>query len=152
MTWRLLEKALEINVSKKKKKFNLIKKYFLKPELHRIFNSNTEIKLLLHWQFRNRYKEAKCEEFKSCNCRGKITCPLNGVCCTEDMIYKAKVEDESGPNRVYIGCTEGTFKKQWYNHRSSFRLQSHMYCTKLPQPLMGVEGKKITEAQTKWSI
>lgn len=151
MTWRLLEKALKINVSKKK---NLIWSKNTSWNLNCTGFSTATLKLsyCCTGNLEIAIKRQKCEEFKSCNCRGKITCPLNGVCCTEDMIYKAKVEDESGPNRVYIGCTEGTFKKQWYNHRSSFRLQSHMYCTKLPQPLMGVEGKKITEAQTKWSI
>lgn len=65
---------------------------------------------------------------------------LSGACCTKGVIYKSEVEHENGTNRFYLGCTEGTVKYQWYNHKFSCSLQS--------QPRMGFE-EKIIEAQTR---
>lgn len=48
---------------------------------------------------------------------------LNGECITEGLVYKAEVEDKEGQNKVYFGCTEGSFNKRCYKHQSSFRLQ-----------------------------
>lgn len=61
-------------------------------------------------------------------CMDKNKYPLDNNSNTASMIYKAEVEDFRGQNKAWIGCTEG--KKKWYNHSSSFRLESHRCCTK----------------------
>ena len=66
---------------------------------------------------------------KSCNCRNKSTCPLNGQCQSQDIIYKCTVSTRVNPDevylgtadKVYLGTAEGDFKKRYYNHTKSFR-------------------------------
>ena len=65
------------------------------------------------------YKDVK--ELKSCNCRVKSECPLNGQCQVTDIIYKCTVLSPDKPNKVYLGTAEGDFKKRFYNHRKSFK-------------------------------
>ena len=60
------------------------------------------------------------KESKSCNCRVKPECPLNGQCQNTDIIYKCTVLSPDKPNKVYLGNAEGDFKKRFYNHRKSF--------------------------------
>ena len=68
---------------------------------------------------------------KSCNCRANTVCPLNGECLTECFVYKASVLVSGGPNRVYYGATEGTFKSWYYNHTKSFRMEQYSRDTEL---------------------
>ena len=60
------------------------------------------------------------KELKSCNCRLKSQCPLNGQCQVTDMIYKCTVLSSDKPNKVYLGTAEDDFKKRIYNHKKSF--------------------------------
>ena len=53
-------------------------------------------------------------ESNSRNCRVKPKCPLNGQCQVTDIIYKCTVFSPDKPNKVYLGTTEGHFKKQFY--------------------------------------
>ena len=55
------------------------------------------------------------KESKSCNCRVKSECPLNGQCQVTDIKYKCTVLSPDKPNKVYLGTAEGL-----YNHRKSF--------------------------------
>ena len=66
-----------------------------------------------------------------CNCRNKNTCPLQGKCQTESVIYQADVELEDGKILSYIGLLEHSFKKRWYNHCNSFKHQKHETSTEL---------------------
>ena len=60
------------------------------------------------------------KESKSCNCRVKPECPLNGRCQVTDIIYKCAVLPPDKPNKVYFGTAEGDFKKRFYDHKKSF--------------------------------
>jgi hypothetical protein len=56
-----------------------------------------------------------------CNCRGGMeTCPLQGKCLTESMIYKATVTS-TDKTAEYIGLSSTTFKSRYNNHTISFR-------------------------------
>ena len=57
------------------------------------------------------------KELKSCNCRVKSECPLNGQYQVTDIIYKGNVLSPDKPNKIYLGTCDGGFKKQFYNHR-----------------------------------
>ena len=47
-----------------------------------------------------------------CNCKKKDKCPLENNCLTQSVIYKVSVKTEGIPDeKIYIGLTEGTFKK-----------------------------------------
>ena len=60
------------------------------------------------------------KESKSCNCRVKSECLLNGRYQVTDVIYKCTVSSLENPNKVYLGTAEGDFKKRLYNHGKSF--------------------------------
>ena len=48
---------------------------------------------------------------KSCNCRGRTTCPVANKCLTTNVVYKATVEYKD-KTQHYIGMTENSFKTQ----------------------------------------
>ena len=41
------------------------------------------------------------------NCRNKGDCPLDGLCQTNDIIYKCVVSTKNMPEKVYLGTAEG---------------------------------------------
>ena len=47
----------------------------------------------------------------SCNCRDKNGCPLNGNCRRENVIYKCTSLTKNKVKKVYLGVSEGEFKK-----------------------------------------
>ena len=60
------------------------------------------------------------KESKTCNCRVKSECPLNGQCQVTGIIYKYTVLSTNKPNKVCLGTAEGDFKKRFYNRRKTF--------------------------------
>ena len=61
------------------------------------------------------------KEKRTCNCRNKSTCPLDGTCLDESVIYKCLVtKSENDEGKHYIGLTGGTFKDRWAGHNYSF--------------------------------
>ena len=62
---------------------------------------------------------------KTCNCKFKQNCPVNGKCLTSSVIYEAILNINSGPKKgesySYIGLTKDTFKKRFTGHNYSFR-------------------------------
>ena len=54
-----------------------------------------------------------------CNCRTKNKCPLMNKCLVKVVVYKATIRSEN-ETKNYLGSTDGTFKKKWYNHISDF--------------------------------
>ena len=51
----------------------------------------------------------------TCNCRSKLSCPLNGDCMQSSLVYICKADTlniiENHPH--YIGLTENTFKDRF---------------------------------------
>ena len=41
------------------------------------------------------------EDIKSCNCRSKINCPVNGECLTKGVIYQATVVHKNKGKNIY---------------------------------------------------
>ena len=76
-------------------------------------------------------------EAKGCNCRKNSTYPLNGVCLTESLAYKATVLAENHEPQTYIGMTEHNFKTR-------FRTTLSKYIWDLKE--------KETNYEIKWSI
>ena len=62
---------------------------------------------------------------KLCNCRTPSNCPLNGLCLTESIVYKATVSAATKPKMVYYGLTENRFKERYNDHTSSFRTRKY---------------------------
>ena len=80
------------------------------------------------------------ETKRSCNCRSKTQCPLNGQCLNESVIYEAKVQAGS-EEHTYIGMTEGTFKTRYNNHTHSLRHSKQRSSTKLSEKIWDLKDK-----------
>ena len=62
----------------------------------------------------------------SYNCRHKESCPLDGKCITDRVVYQATVKREDNSKvETYMCITEGTFKSRYNNHTNSFRNPKH---------------------------
>ena len=57
---------------------------------------------------------------KLCNCRIKSNCPVDKICLTKGVIYKATVLYKN-KNHIYIGSTGKESKSRYYEHVESFR-------------------------------
>ena len=87
---------------------------------------------------------------KSCDCRTKSTCPLNGQC--QDIIYKCTVSTSVNPDKVYSGTAEGDFKKRFYNHMKSFSNKRYTNDTSLSKYMWEIKEKHQENPSLKWSI
>ena len=120
-------KNVSTNVAKRF--LNLLDQHFPKSKkLHAIFNRST-VKVSysctqnMSCMIKSHNKKVinkDVKESKSCNCRVKPECPLNGRCQVTDIIYKCAVLPPDKPNKVYFGTAEGDFKKRFYDHKKSF--------------------------------
>ena len=72
------------------------------------------------------------ENKKTCNCRGKTICPVNGICLQKNVIYQATVtQPQENIVETYIGLTAKTFRERWNGHNSNFRTEANKKATKL---------------------
>ena len=71
---------------------------------------------------------------KTCNCRVKDECPLNGECLIKEIVYQAKVTTEDS-FETYIGMTATDFKTRWRNHQMSFKHEKRKNDTELSKHL-----------------
>jgi hypothetical protein len=88
----------------------------------------------------------------SCNCRIPNECPLEGACLTKGVVYQATVTNESNQtSETYIGLTENTFKKRYYNHKHSFNNISKRTATELSNHVWSLKENNIQHT-IKWKI
>ena len=65
-----------------------------------------------------------------CNCREKTRYPLENKCLTTSIIYKAIVtSDSENSGKSYIGITEETLKKRFYDHQLFFKDRKYFQST-----------------------
>ena len=91
----------------------------------------------------------KTNNTPTCNCRSKISCPLNNKCLIKNVIYKATVISNK-ETKEYIWSTANTFKSRWYNHNHSFNTYKEN-TTELAKYIWFLKNNNI-EYNTKWSI
>ena len=139
---------------------NLIRKHFKKSNpLYKIFNTNT-VKLSYscmpnmssiitkhNKQLLNNKLNQSC---RTCNCRSKPDCPLDGHCLTPCITYKAilTTPDETFS---YFGACEGEFKTRYNNHKKSFKNIKYKNETELSKKIWSLKESKI-EHNLFWSI
>ena len=51
----------------------------------------------------------KLQETSLCNCRNKLTCPLDGKCQSKSVVYKCVITT-SNDHKIYLGLTEDVRK------------------------------------------
>ena len=91
------------------------------------------------------------ENPRSCNCRKKELCPVDGKCLSESVIYQAVVTREDGVVDSYVGLTENTFKDRWTKHKSSFKTRNPKNASGLSRYVWNLEDQKIG-FEIKWNI
>ena len=152
-------KNVSTNVAKRF--LNLIDEHFPKSnKLHAIFSRNT-VKVSysctqnMSSMIKSHNKKVinkDVKELKSCNCRVKSKCPLNGQCQITDIIYKCTVLSPGKPNKVYLKTTESDFKKQFYNHRKSFDNEASANDTTLSKYIWELKETSNLSPTLVWSI
>ena len=65
-----------------------------------------------------------------CNCRNKVSCPLEGKCRKSSVFYKACLISGNAANNYY-SCCETEFKPRFYNHNQSFKYRRKSTATEL---------------------
>ena len=58
---------------------------------------------------------------RTCNCRQKNDCPLNGRCLEHSLVYSASVSCPGSNTMNYYGLCETDFKARYNNHTHTFR-------------------------------
>ena len=96
--------------------------------------------------------KVKESQGKTCNCRDKQSCPLNGQCLQRGVVYKATVEQiPSKTQDTYIGITENEFKTRYNQHTSSFRLNHKKSATTLSEFIWKLKESK-TAYHLSWAV
>ena len=86
--------------------------------------------------------QKQTQETLSCNCRVKTDCPLNGDYRKESVIYKCTATT-CELKKVYLGLTEGEFKKQnYYDHVKSFKSKFYANSTNLSSHVWEIKKRK----------
>ena len=88
---------------------------------------------------------------RTCNCRNKNLCPLDGKCLTNNAIYKVTVKTASRTTSNYIDMVENDFKTRFNNHKLSFRNQNHSHDTVLSKYIWELKNND-TKYDIKWCI
>ena len=138
----------------------LVRKHF--PRLHKfnkIFNLNTikiscssvpNVKNLIKQHNSKILNKDQNKIQRSCNCRMKESCPLDGKCLHQCMVCKAEVTTNT-TYKEYYGTSEGEFKSRYNNHTQSFRHISHIDDTELSKYLWTLKANG-TDYHLKWNI
>ena len=138
----------------------LVKKHFPKHHrLHKIFNPNT-VKLsyscmsnmsnFIKQRNSNILSSPTKTEERSCNCRNKDNCPLDGSCLKTCIVYRADVIKHNGTH-IYYGASDGEFQFRYSNHTKSFRNRGYEHETELSKHIWELKDNN-TEFYLKWSI
>ena len=92
------------------------------------------------------------QQSKTCNCRGKEPCPLDGHCLDECVVYKATVtQNQTNKQETYVGLTVNAFKTRYTQHKSSFKLAHKRTSTTLSEYVWSLKDKAIDHKVT-WEI
>ena len=90
------------------------------------------------------YEESEKEKIiitRTCNCRDKPSCPLQGKCLMRDIIYKGNISAENIDDKQYIGLTATTFKERFANHKKSLNTPKYAQSTTLSSYFWQLKGE-----------
>ena len=87
---------------------------------------------------------------KTCNCRVKADCPLQGNCLVKSIVYQATLESSDGPKIYYWSCFT-TFKARFYNHNESFTHPKKHHATELSKAVWKAKDPGLSPKIT-WQI
>lgn len=154
--------TVETNIGRKF--LSLIDKHFTKThKFHKILNRNCvkvsyscmpNVETTIKSHNKQLLQKHQQKEVKgtapACNCRSKESCPLNGQCLTDSLVYMATLSTDND-KYSYVGMTEGTFKKRFAGHGTSFRHERYKTATKLSEKVWQLKDQG-SEYTIRWSI
>ena len=111
-------------------------------------------KRILHSPYSSYTKDNKdgTSTNKTCNCRQKNNCPLNGNCLQSSVVYQATVtRNDNSTSETYIGLTETDFKTRHRNHIASFRHAKHKNSTELSKHIWSLKNDNI-DYSISWRV
>ena len=130
-------------------------------KLHKIFNrNNVKVSYSCMPNFESQIKSHNAQVLKGdrvnnekrCNCRNKDTCPLEGNCLIDSVVYRGNVTtpdiiDENN----YIGLTENHFKGRERHHYHTFQNEGKKTTTALSSYFWQLK-EKGTIPKVKYSV
>ena len=79
---------------------------------------------------------------RTCNCRQRANCPLDGNCQQDNLVYQATVSHDGGNEETYIGLTSHPFKSRHANHKKSFKYLKYEKETELSKHIWNIKKKE----------
>ncbi|XP_067940660.1 uncharacterized protein [Watersipora subatra] len=129
-------------------------------KLHKVFNANTiklsyrcmsNIKSHINAHNKALLLPTRGDNSRTCNCRNRASCPMDGKCLTENAVYQATVTTNNGTEETYVGLTQNTFKTRYTNHKASFNHTSKRNATELSKYIWRLKDSGL-DYNIKWSI
>ena len=141
----------------------LLEKHF--PErhkFHKLFNrqnvkvsysSMPNMKAIINGHNKKVLNKKPSQNERTCNCRNRELCPLDGHCLTKEVLYEATVNADVPryEARTYKGITERTFKERFKEHNKTFRDSKLKADTELSKEVWNVKDAGGTPVIT-WRI
>lgn len=87
-------------------------------------------------------QKPKLIDNKKCNCRKSTTCPMEGLCQSQTIIYQAEITTAT-TKETYIGLCDTTFKLRYRNHTCSFKNKRYKHATELSKYIWKLKDKNI---------
>ena len=87
-------------------------------------------------------KNQEHSEKRSCNCRVKGNCPLDGKCVQKCVVYQANVATNNEFKKGF-GTPEGEFKLRYNNQTMSFRHKKRVSHTELSKDLWKMKEESV---------
>ena len=131
---------------------SLIDQHFPKSNpLNKIFNRNTlklsyscmsNVKTIISNHNKAQINKSDPTNDSICNCRNSSTCPMDGKCNGQNIIYQAEVTTSTS-RETYTGLCDTTFKLSYRNHVCSFRNERYKHATELSKYIWSLKDRNI---------
>ena len=118
--------------------------YSCMPNMKAVISSHNKIMLA-----QDSATAAPSQQPRTCNCRNKPQCPLQGSCMQENVVYQATVDTETTTEN-YVGLASN-FKERYRNHQTSFRHPQKRNETELSKHIWNLKDRKES-FHVKWRI
>ena len=83
---------------------------------------------------------APLQQQRTCNCKNRPKCPLQGNCVKENVVYQATVATET-TTETYVGLASN-FKERYRNHQTSFKHRSKRNETELSKYIWDLKDRQ----------